>query len=104
MSLGGGQLRGPVSFSEGTMIGVTPGSTVVEAEFDGVASEGGLQVTVSEGLDIDEVRITPELVNIMPGEAVVLEAIGYKEGKSIGRITDMARPPMGRAATNRWPN
>ncbi len=89
MSLGGGQLRGPVSFSEGNMIGVTPGSTVVEAEFDGVASEGGLQVTVSEGLDIDEIRVTPELVNIMPGEAVVLEAIGYKEGKSIGRITDM---------------
>ena len=90
MSLGGGQLRGPVSFSEGTMIGVTPGSTVVEAEFDGVASEGGLQVTVSEGLDIDEIRIAPELVNIMPGEAVVLEAIGFKDGKSVGRITDMA--------------
>ena len=90
MSLGGGQLRGPVSFADGTMIGVTPGSTVVEAEFDGVASKGGLQVTVSEGLDIDEIRITPELVNIMPGEAVVLEAIGYKAGKSIGRITDMA--------------
>ena len=90
MSLGGGQLRGPVSFSEGTMIGVTPGSTVVEAEFDGVASKGGLQVTVSEGIDIDEIRVTPELVRILPGEAVVLEAIGYKEGKSIGRITDMA--------------
>lgn len=90
MSLGGGQLRGPVSFSEGTMIGVTPGSTVVEAEFDGVASKGGLQVTVSEGLDIDEIRVTPDLVKILPGEAVVLEAIGYKAGKSIGRITDMA--------------
>lgn len=90
MSLGGGQLRGPVSFSDGTMIGVTPGSTVVEAEFDGVASKGGLQVTVSEGLDIDELRIAPDLVNILPGESIVLEAIGCKAGKSIGRITDMA--------------
>jgi hypothetical protein len=90
MRLGGGELRGPVSFSEGTMIGVTPGSTVVEAEFDGVASDGSLQVTVSEKLDIDEIRITPELVKILPGEAVVLEATGYRAGKSIGRITDMA--------------
>ncbi len=89
MSLAGGQLRGPVSFSDAAMIGVAPGATEVEAEFDGVLSKGGLKVTVSDKLDIDEIRITPELVRIMPGEAAVLEAIGLKGGKSIGQITKM---------------
>ncbi|MHB8897414.1 MAG: hypothetical protein ACYC6Y_01565 [Thermoguttaceae bacterium] len=90
MRLGGGELRGPVSFSEGTMIGVQPGSAVVEAEFDGVSSKGGLQVTVSDKIDIDEIRVSPELVKLLPGESVALEAIGYKGGNSIGRITGMA--------------
>ncbi len=89
MSLGG-ELRGPVSFSEGTMIGIAPGSAVVEAEFDGVASKGGLQVTVSEKPDIDQIRIAPESVKLLPGESAVLEAIGCKAGKSIGRITGLS--------------
>lgn len=90
MRLGENQLRGPVSFAEGKIIGIAPGTALVEAEFDGVASKGGLQVTVTDKLDIDEIRIAPELVNILPGETVGLEAIGYKSGRSVGRITGMA--------------
>ena len=90
MRLGENQLRGPVSFAEGKIIGISPGTALVEAEFDGVASKGGLQVTVTDKLDIDEIRIAPEVVNILPGETVGLEAIGYKSGRSVGRITGMA--------------
>jgi len=88
--LGENQLRGPVSFAGGRIIGVEPGRALVEAEFDGVASKGGLQVTVTDKLDIDEIRIAPELVNILPGETVGLDVIGYKSGRSVGRITGIA--------------
>ena len=55
----------PVTLSRGlrlfdvTMIGVKPGRTVVHAEFDGVPTEKGLEVTVTEGLELDKIRLRP---------------------------------------------
>ena len=62
MTTDDGFLDVPVSFSEGKMIGVRPGETVVHAAFDGVPTEKGLQVTVTADVDLDKIRVDPDLL------------------------------------------
>ncbi len=77
----------PVSFSEGRMIGVRPGKTVVHADFDGVPTKEGLQVAVTADVDLDKIRLEPAPVDILPGETITMDAEGFKNDKSIGIIT-----------------
>ena len=79
--------EGPVGFAEGRLIGVRPGKTTVQAEYDGVASKKGLDAVVAATLDCDEIRIAPKSATLLPGETIALEAIGYKNNKSVGSIT-----------------
>jgi|GEM_PF-6355900 len=79
----------PVSFAGGKMRGVRPGKTTVQAEFGGVASTHGLEVEVTASADVQELRLAPSPVALRPGESVRLEAIGYRDGKSLGRITGL---------------
>ncbi|MFH1267331.1 MAG: hypothetical protein ABIK89_16530, partial [Planctomycetota bacterium] len=81
----------PVSFSEGRMIGVRAGGTVVHAEFDGVATDRGkgLQVAVTENVDLDKIRLKPSPVSILPGETIGMDAEGFNSDKSIGVITGL---------------
>ena len=77
----------------GKLIGVRPGVAIVHAEFDGVSSQQGLKVLVQEvlgELDVDEIRVTPSPVALLVGESIPMEAVGYKDGKSVGLITAMA--------------
>ena len=79
--------QGPASFADGRMLGVRPGKTTVQAEFEGTRSQNGLQVEVTADVDVDEIRLTPTPVSILRGETVALDAIGYKSGKPVGSIT-----------------
>ena len=81
----------------GRLLGVRPGRTTVHAEFDGVRSQQPLEVEVTAGLDVDEIRIAPAPITMLPGETVALDAVGYKGGKSVGIITRLARSPGSRA-------
>jgi len=87
MTTDAGFLDAPVSFSDGRMIGVRPGQTVVHADFDGVPTKKGLQVTVTEDFDLDTIRLAPAPVSILPGETIAMDAEGFKDDKSIGVIT-----------------
>ncbi len=80
----------PVSFSGGKMRGVHPGKTTVQAEFGGVTSKQGLEVEVTESADVQEIRLVPSPVALRPGESLRLAAFGYREGKSLGSISDLA--------------
>ncbi|MHC4402905.1 MAG: Ig-like domain-containing protein, partial [Planctomycetota bacterium] len=80
---------GPVSFSGGRMIGVKPGQTAVHADFDGVPTKKGLAVSVTPNVDLDEIRVKPSPVSILPRETITMEAEGLKAGKSIGLITGL---------------
>jgi len=87
MTTDDGFLDAPVSFSEGRMMGVRPGATVVHAQFDGVATQKGLGVTVTQDVDLDKIRLDPAPVEMLPGETVAMDAEGFKQDKSIGVIT-----------------
>jgi len=84
-----GFLDAPVSFSEGRMIGVRPGKTTVHAQFDGVATQKGLGVTVTQDVDLDKIRLDPAPVEMLPGETIAMDAEGFKQDKSIGVITGL---------------
>lgn len=79
----------PVSFANGKMRGVRPGKTTVRAEFAGVAAKQGLEVEVTASADVHEIRLAPSPAALRPGESLRLEAIGYRDGKSLGSITGL---------------
>jgi hypothetical protein len=79
----------PAAVDHGRLVGVRPGKTVVEAEFDGVRTPQGLQVTVVADLDADELRVAPAKARILPGESVALDVVGLKHGKQLGHLTDL---------------
>jgi hypothetical protein len=80
----------PLTASNGHLIGVHPGETSVAAEFEGVHTKKSLGVTVTQGIDADEIRVVPTPIILLRGETVALGVIGYKAGKSIGNITGLA--------------
>lgn len=79
----------PVAFDGGRIRGLRPGKTMVSAEFQGVRCEERLAVEVLGQVDVDEIRLSPALVVILPGETVAMDAIGYKDGKSVGILTGL---------------
>ena len=81
----------PLAAAGGRLTGLRAGQSVVQAEFDGVHSQQGLDVTVTAAVDADEIRITPATVAIWPGETVTLQAEGYKGGKSIGSLSGLGK-------------
>ncbi len=74
---------------DGRLVGLRPGQTTVEAEFEGVSSKPGLNVQVLAGVDVDEIRLKPSPLAMMPGETIPLDAVGYKGGRSVGIITHL---------------
>ena len=64
-----------------------PGQTSVAAEFEGVHTKKFLDVTVTEGIDADEICVVPAPIVLLRGETVRLGIVGKKAGKSIGDIT-----------------
>jgi len=79
----------PVAFDGGRMRGIRPGQTTVSAQFQGVKSQTPLGVEVLGEVDVDEIRLAPAPVIILPGETVGMEAIGYKNGKSVGILNGL---------------
>jgi hypothetical protein len=83
-----GSLEAPVAFSEGRIVGVKPGQTVVQAEFEGASTEDGLEVNVTEEVDVDQLVVSAPS-EMLVGETLGLEVTGFKDGKSIGKITGL---------------
>ncbi|MFZ1933169.1 MAG: hypothetical protein WCB27_26250 [Thermoguttaceae bacterium] len=79
--------KSPVAVSNGRLVGVRAGRTSVKAEFDGIAAEQPLAVEVTDKLDIDEIRLTPDAAKLPRGETISMAVVGYKNGKSVGDIT-----------------
>jgi len=79
----------PVAFSDGRITGLKPGKTEVHAVFEGVRSQNGLQVEVTADTAVDEIRLRPSSIRIVPGETVTLDAVGYRGGKSVGVINGL---------------
>ncbi|MDO4570632.1 MAG: hypothetical protein Q4D38_09635 [Planctomycetia bacterium] len=77
--------------SNGELIGVKPGSVTYVAEYMGVDSEPpAFKINVTEGVDIDELRLEPDKeIRMLPNETVQFKLHGYKEGKSVGVLTGM---------------
>jgi hypothetical protein len=86
MTTPGSPSESPVTFSHGRILGVRPGKAVVKAEYNGVPTDTGLEVQVSAEPDLDQIRLRPAPVSILPGETVPMEAVGYDGGKSVGII------------------
>jgi len=82
--------QSPVAFSGGRMLGIRPGQTRVEASFDGVRAKNPLGVEVTAGVELDEIRLRPAPLGILPGETIGMEAVGYRGGRSVGVLTSMA--------------
>ena len=83
--------QAPLAPEGGRLVGVRPGQTTVQAEFEGVHSQKGLDAVVTAELDADEIRLAPSPATILPGETIALDAIGYKDGKSVGILTGFGR-------------
>ncbi len=78
----------PLAARDGRLLGLRPGQTTVNAEFEGRASASGLTVAVLAELQADEIRLRPSTLVMQPGESVQLTAVGYKDGKSIGDFSN----------------
>ena len=76
-----------VAPSEGLLLGVQPGRSVLDAEFDGVRSEQPLTADVLAEVDVDQLRVTPAPLALGLGETYSLDVVGYKNGKSLGILT-----------------
>lgn len=84
---------GAVGFSGGRILGVSPGSATVQAEFMGVSSTEGLACNVTADVDVDRIAVTAKggqsEWEMLVGENQGLEATGFKDGKSVGKITGL---------------
>ncbi|NQT36201.1 MAG: hypothetical protein HQ581_01850, partial [Planctomycetes bacterium] len=89
MLIGGNPQAARVAAANGRLRGIRPGNTDVHAEFQGVRSTEALNVNVTGELIVDEIRVTPSPMRMMPGETVSLQVTGYQDGKSVGLITGM---------------
>jgi hypothetical protein len=79
----------PLTADHGRLVGLRPGKTRVNAEFQGIASKEPLDVEVLADVDIDRIAIEPGSAALRPGETYDLRAIGYKNGQSVGDITGL---------------
>jgi hypothetical protein len=81
----------PVAAVGGRLRGVRPGKTTVNAAFEGQnTKKRPLEVEVVDKVDIDEIRVNPATVMMGQNETVALEAVGYKNGESIGVISGLS--------------
>ncbi len=80
----------PLAPSGGMLVGVRPGGTTVHASFHGVATEQGLEATVTAEANPDALRLRPSPATIMPGETVSMEVEGFRQKRSIGLLTGLS--------------
>jgi hypothetical protein len=79
----------PLTPSGGMLLGVRPGATTVNATFQGVSTQQGLQATITAEANPDALRLRPSPATIMPGETISMEAEGFKQKRSIGLLTGL---------------
>lgn len=77
----------PVAVQNRGLVGVRPGSALVQARFRGTSSAQGMKVDVAGDLAIDAIRLVPNRVSLGAGESVPLRAIGLRQGRVLGDIT-----------------
>ena len=103
----GGEGSALLTADHGTLVGLRPGKTKVNASFQGANTTVPLEVEVLADVDIDKIAIDPGSATLPPGESHELHVIGYKNGQSIGDITGLgnltwksSNPEVARIAGN----
>jgi len=84
MKAPGSPSESPVTFARGRILGVRPGRAVIQAEYAGLTTDKGLEVEITAEPEMDQMRLRPAPVSLLPGETAPLEAVGLNGGKSIG--------------------
>jgi len=83
----------PVAASAGRLRALRKGTTKVQADFEGTRTEQPLDVEVVAADEItklvDEIRLNPATVTMLPHENIPLEAVGYGGGQPVGIITGL---------------
>jgi len=83
----------PVAASAGRLRALRKGTTKVYADFEGTRTVQPLQVEVVAADQIakmiDEIRLNPATVTMLPHENIPLEAVGYSAGQPVGIITGL---------------
>lgn len=75
-----GAEKSPVSFNEGRLVGVRPGRTTVQAEFEGVRAETGLNVEV----------LASDALVLRNAEGKVVDGAEMQVGQRLGLGTDLS--------------
>jgi len=77
-----------VVISNSRIAAVKAGNATVQAVYGGIRTKTGLKFEVADALDIDEIQLSPDRMNLLVGESASLSAEGFKDGKSVGDITN----------------
>ncbi len=77
-----------VVIRNGRIVGVNAGEATVHAVYGSIRTTEGLRVQVTSALEIDEIRLSPSEIRLVVGESATVQAVGYKNGKSVGDITN----------------
>ena len=80
----------PLAIHTGRLIARAVGSTRLKASYGGVTAAESLDIEVVDELDIDELIITPQTLELAVGESAGVRAIGWKQGRAVGDITNRA--------------
>ncbi len=75
---------------DGRLHGLRPGTVLVRAEFDGVATKDPLECIVTEDIRVTHLGITPSPVNVEQRESLPITVTGYLDGKSVGILSGIA--------------
>jgi uncharacterized protein YjdB len=91
LSIEGETVNPPVAARDGGLTGNHPGTATVQATFQGVKSQAGLRVDVTDKQAIDALKLQPTNLTLAVGETASLQVIAYSQGNPVGEATDLSR-------------
>ncbi len=77
-----------VSLNGRAIKGVSPGDVTLRATFNGESADNSLAIHVVEKLDLDAIVVQPASLTLAINENTRLEAIGMRDGRRVGAVTD----------------
>ena len=90
LNLEGDPQPAPLAIHTGRLVAQAVGSARLKASYGGVTAAESLDIELVDELDIDELFITPKTLELAVGETVGVRAIGWKQGRVVGDITNRA--------------
>ena len=90
ISIVGDPQPAPLSIHAGRLVAQAVGIAKLKASYGNVTAAESLDIEVVDELDIDELFITPKTLELAVGEAGGVRAIGWKQGRVVGDVTNRA--------------